>query len=151
MPYSVDHCSPLVLDVVLSTSAHPTLANPAKFDPVGGQTNVPAGVPINDRVTVAFESTQPIPETPVSDIDLVDTSPSPFSVAGAAPKVTLFQEIVTHATRKARESDAEQRLISLLALKAKKLFELRRTSTKRLPRLSRAVMGSLVKQSLGKN
>ncbi|KAF9115390.1 hypothetical protein BGW39_003061, partial [Mortierella sp. 14UC] len=112
---SINHCSQLVLDVVLSTSVQPVLANPAKYDPVGGQTKVPACVPVNDRVTIAFGATPPIPETPVSDIGLLDTSSSPSSATSAASKATLFQQIVTRATRKACESEVEQRFISLLA------------------------------------
>ncbi|KAF9084541.1 hypothetical protein BGX29_002503 [Mortierella sp. GBA35] len=73
--------SRLVLDVVLSTSVEPILANPSKFDPVG----------------------------------LLDTSSSPSSATSATSKATLFQQIVTHASRKARKSEVEQRFISLLA------------------------------------
>ncbi|KAG0196159.1 hypothetical protein BGX33_001991, partial [Mortierella sp. NVP41] len=112
---SINHCSRLVLDVVLSTSVQSVLANPAKFDPVGGQTNAPAGAPVDDRVTVAFGTTPPILETPVSDIGLIDTSSSSSSATSAASKAALFQHIVTRASRKARESEVEQRFISLLA------------------------------------
>ncbi|KAG9067448.1 hypothetical protein KI688_012231 [Linnemannia hyalina] len=76
-----DHCSRLVLDVVLSTSVQPVLPNPAKYDPVGGETNAPAGAP---------------------------------PTVNAASKATLFQQIVTRASRKARKSEVEQRFISLL-------------------------------------
>ncbi|KAG9069807.1 hypothetical protein KI688_009132 [Linnemannia hyalina] len=103
------------LDVVLSTSVQPVLANPAKFDPVGGETNTPPGTPVNNKVAVAFKATPPIPEIPVSDIGLLETPPSPSSTTDAASKVTLFQQIVTRASRKARESEVEQRFISLLA------------------------------------
>ncbi|KAG9069785.1 hypothetical protein KI688_009110 [Linnemannia hyalina] len=103
-----------ILDVILSTSVQPVLANPAKFDPVGGETNAPVGVPVNNNVTVAFRATPPIPETPVSDIGLLDTPLSPSSTIGAVSKATLFQQIVIRASRKARESEVEQRFISLL-------------------------------------
>ncbi|KAF8933054.1 hypothetical protein BGZ47_011060 [Haplosporangium gracile] len=111
---SINCRSQLLLDVVLSTSVQPILANPAKSDPVGGQTNVPAGAPVTDRVTIAFGATPPTPETPVSDNGLPDTSSS-SSATSAASKATLFQQIVTRASRKARESEVEQRFISLLA------------------------------------
>ncbi|KAG0058131.1 hypothetical protein BGZ89_001533, partial [Linnemannia elongata] len=107
-------CSRSVLDVVLSTSIQPLLDNPAKFDPVGGQANAPVGASVNDRVTVAFGASPPIPETPVSDIGHLDTSSSPSSATSAAPKAVLFKQIVTRASRKARESEVEQRFISLL-------------------------------------
>ncbi|KAF9106554.1 hypothetical protein BGX30_008815, partial [Mortierella sp. GBA39] len=60
-------------------------------------------------------ATPPIPETPVSDIGILDTPSSPSSATDAASKATLFQQIVTRASRKARESEVEQRFISLLA------------------------------------
>ncbi|KAF9536342.1 hypothetical protein EC957_011320, partial [Mortierella hygrophila] len=104
-----------ILDVVLSTSVQPVLANLAKFDPIGGETNAPVGAPVNNKVTVAFRATPHIPETPVSDIGLLDTSSSPSSTTDAASKTALFQQIVTRASRKARESEVEQRFISLLA------------------------------------
>ncbi|KAF9551518.1 hypothetical protein EC957_008187 [Mortierella hygrophila] len=94
------------LDVVLSTSVQPALVNPAKFDPVGA--------PVDNKVAVAIRATPPIPETPVSDIRLLDTPSSPSSTTDAASKATLFQHIATRASRKARESEIEQRLISLL-------------------------------------
>ncbi|KAG9061903.1 hypothetical protein KI688_007054 [Linnemannia hyalina] len=112
---SINHCSRLVQDVVLSTSVEPTPAGPSKFDPVGGQTNAPAGAPVNNRVTVAFGTTPPVPETPVSNIGLIDTSSSPPSATSAASKTTSFQEVVTRASRKARQFAIEQRFISLLA------------------------------------
>ncbi|OAQ25018.1 hypothetical protein K457DRAFT_23596, partial [Linnemannia elongata AG-77] len=104
-----------VLDVVLTTSVRPVLANPEKFDPVGGQTNFPTGAPVNDGGTVALGATPPIHETPVSDNGLLYTSPSLSSATGAASNATLFQQVVTRASRKARESEVEQRFISLLA------------------------------------
>ncbi|KAF9282834.1 hypothetical protein BGZ88_010813 [Linnemannia elongata] len=107
-------CSRSVLDVVLSTSIQPLLDNPAKFDPVGGQANALVGASVNSRVTVAFGASPPIPETPVSDIGHLDTPSSPSSATSAAPKAALFQHIVTRASRKARESEVEQRFISLL-------------------------------------
>ncbi|KAK3830103.1 MAG: hypothetical protein JOS17DRAFT_196462 [Linnemannia elongata] len=113
---SINHGSPLALDVVLSTSVQPVLANPAKFDPVDGHPNAPAGVPVNARATVAFGAASPIPEPPVSDIGLLGTTSSSSSATIAASKATLFQQIVTRATRKARESEVEQRFISLLTL-----------------------------------
>ncbi|KAG0052144.1 hypothetical protein BGZ90_006575, partial [Linnemannia elongata] len=109
---SINHCS---LDVVLSTSVQPVLSNPAKIDPHGGRTNASAGAPVNSRVTVAFGATPPIPEMPVSDIGLLDTSSSLSSATSTASKATLFQQIATRASRKARESEVEQRFISLLA------------------------------------
>ncbi|KAG0041772.1 hypothetical protein BGZ89_007242, partial [Linnemannia elongata] len=112
---SINGYSRSVLDVVLTTSVRPVLANPAKFDPVGGQTNTPTGAPVNDRVTVALGATPPIHETPVSDNGLHDTSPSLSSATGAASNATLFQQVVMRASRKARESEVEQRFISLLA------------------------------------
>ncbi|KAF9536772.1 hypothetical protein EC957_009735, partial [Mortierella hygrophila] len=105
------------LDVVLSTSVQPVLANLAKFDPVGGETNAPVGAPVNNKVTAAFRAIPPIPETPVSDIGLLDTPSIPSSTTDAASKATSFQQIVTRASRKARESEVEQRFISLLAPK----------------------------------
>ncbi|KAG0263798.1 hypothetical protein BGZ95_003721 [Linnemannia exigua] len=108
--------SRLVLDVVLSTSVQPVLANPLKFDPVsGGQTDwtdAPAGAPIHDSVTAAFGVIPPIPEAPISDIGLHDTSPIPSSATSAVSKATLFQKIVT--SRNAPESEIEQRFISTL-------------------------------------
>ncbi|KAG0284302.1 hypothetical protein BGZ96_011313 [Linnemannia gamsii] len=97
MPYSINHGSKLLLDVVLSTSVQPVLANSAKFDPVAGQTNVAAGAPINDRVIIAFGAAHL------------------YRRRLTASKATLFQHIVTHASRKARESEVDRRFISLLA------------------------------------
>ncbi|KAH7054780.1 hypothetical protein BKA57DRAFT_434420 [Linnemannia elongata] len=113
---SINSYSRSVLDVVLSTTVRPVLANPAKFDPVGAQTYSPTGAPVDDGVTnVALGATPPIHETPVRDNSLLDTAPSLSSATGAAPNVTLFQQVVTRASRKARESEVEQRFISLLA------------------------------------
>ncbi|KAF9293016.1 hypothetical protein BGZ88_005894 [Linnemannia elongata] len=112
---SINSYSRSVLDVVLSTTVRPVLANPAKFDPVGGQTYSPTGAPVDDGVTVALGATPPIHETPVRDNGLLDTAPSLSSATGAASNVTLFQQVVTRASRKARESEVEQRFISLLA------------------------------------
>ncbi|KAG0255867.1 hypothetical protein BGZ95_005656, partial [Linnemannia exigua] len=103
---SVNHCSRPVLDVVLSTSVQPILADPLKFDPVsGGQTGW-TDTPVNDRVTIALGITPPRPEAPASDITLRDS---------AVSKAISFQNIVAHASRKARESEIEQRFISVLA------------------------------------
>ncbi|KAG9069746.1 hypothetical protein KI688_009071 [Linnemannia hyalina] len=82
-----------ILDVVLSTSVQPVLANPAEFDPVGGETNAPVGAPVNNKIAVAFRATPPIPETPVRDIGLLDTPSSPSSTTDAASKATVFQQI----------------------------------------------------------
>ncbi|OAQ25001.1 RNI-like protein [Linnemannia elongata AG-77] len=116
----INSCSRSVLDVVLSTSVQPVLTNPAKFDSVGGQANAPVGSSVNSRVTVTFGASRPIPETPVSDIGHLDTPSSPSSATSAAPKAALFQQIVTRASGKARESEVEQRFISLLAPEVQK-------------------------------
>ncbi|KAG0009535.1 hypothetical protein BGZ81_003334, partial [Podila clonocystis] len=103
---------------ILSASVEPTPADPLKFDPVGGQTDwmdTPTGAPVNDRVTVSFGVTPPIPETPVSDIGHLEISSSPSSTTSAVSKATSFQQIAIRASRKARESEIEQRFISLLA------------------------------------
>ncbi|KAG0293482.1 hypothetical protein BGZ96_002768, partial [Linnemannia gamsii] len=97
---SINHCSRSVLDVVLSTCVQPVVANPAKFDLVGGQTNVPCGAPVNDGFINARGATPPIPATPVSDIHLLDTSSYPSYATSAASKATLFQQVVAHASRK---------------------------------------------------
>ncbi|KAG0270288.1 hypothetical protein BGZ95_001758, partial [Linnemannia exigua] len=111
--------SRLTLDVVLSTtSVEPIPADPSKFDSVGGQTDrtdPPPGAPVKDRVTIASLDVSPIPETPISDNELFNTSSGPSSAFSAVSKATLFQQIATRATRKARESEIEQRFISLLA------------------------------------
>ncbi|KAF9308110.1 hypothetical protein BGZ91_007961, partial [Linnemannia elongata] len=112
---SINSCSRSVLDVILSTSVQPVLANPAKFNPFGGETNAQVGTSVNGRVTVAFGASPTIPETPVSDVYHLDTPSSQSSATSAASKAALFQQIVTRASRKARESEVEQRFISLLA------------------------------------
>ncbi|KAG0275118.1 hypothetical protein BGZ97_010377, partial [Linnemannia gamsii] len=111
MPYSINHCSQLVLDVVLSTSIQSVPANLARFDPVGGQTNVPVSAPVNDRVTIAFGSTPPKPETSVSDIGFFDTSSNPSSTASAASVIKTpskpalsFKQVVKLASKNANES-----------------------------------------------
>ncbi|KAG0364696.1 hypothetical protein BGX24_004487, partial [Mortierella sp. AD032] len=99
--------------VISTTSVEPILANSSKADPEVNQsdgTDTPAGAPGKDRVTVA-----PTPETPISDIGLLNTSSSPSSTISASSKAILLQQIATRAVKKARESEVEQRFISLLA------------------------------------
>ncbi|KAG0367408.1 hypothetical protein BGX24_003233, partial [Mortierella sp. AD032] len=99
--------------VISTTSVEPSLADTSKIDPEidqTDQTDTPAGAPGEVRVTVA-----PLPEMPISDIGLLNTSSSPSSAISAVSKATLFQQIATRAARKARESEVEQRFISLLA------------------------------------
>ncbi|KAG9067324.1 hypothetical protein KI688_012107 [Linnemannia hyalina] len=146
-----------VLDVVLSTSIQHVLANPAKFDPVGGETNAPAGAPVNNKVTVALRATPPIPETPVSDNGLLGTPSSPSSTTNAASKASLFQQTVTRASRKARESEVEQRFISLLAPEVHETVrassDIYQAFAKAIKysngELSRAELSGLLKQELG--
>ncbi|KAK3848092.1 MAG: hypothetical protein J3R72DRAFT_518798 [Linnemannia gamsii] len=99
--------------VISTTSVEPSLADTSKIDPEVDQTDrmdTTAGAAGEDRVTVAH-----IPETPISDIGLLNTSSSPSSAISAVSKARLFQQMATRATRKARESEVEQRFISLLA------------------------------------
>ncbi|KAF9949923.1 hypothetical protein BGZ72_008326 [Mortierella alpina] len=85
---------PLVLEVVLITSVEPTRVNRAKLDATNGdenpRTNAPVDVPVEDRVLDALEIARPT-------------------------TATLFQQLATRASRKVRESEVEQRFISLLA------------------------------------
>lgn len=117
MPHSINCCPHSVLDVVMSTSVEPIGVNPSKLDPIDGQTDrtdAPADAPVEDKVIDAAGITLSTPETSVSDISLFDTS-SPSSDVNAFSKVTLFQQIATRASRKAQESEIEQRFISLSA------------------------------------
>ncbi|KAF9908748.1 hypothetical protein EC991_009558 [Linnemannia zychae] len=106
--------SRLVLDVVFCTSVEPNLANPLKLDPIDGQpvrTDTPADAPVEDTVITALDIT---PETTSGNFRVFDTSSSPSSNVNATSKATHFQQVVTRASRKARESEIEQRFISLL-------------------------------------
>ncbi|KAF9581652.1 hypothetical protein BGW38_001252, partial [Lunasporangiospora selenospora] len=88
------------MDVVLSTSVQSV---PQKSGPVGGQTNVPIG------------ATLPLSGMSASNTDPLDTSPTPGSGTIASSKTVSFKQIVTKASRKAREAEIEQRFISPLA------------------------------------
>ncbi|KAF9565977.1 hypothetical protein EC968_003976 [Mortierella alpina] len=104
---NVNCCSHSVLDVVLSTSLGPEGVNPSKLDSTDRQTDL-TDAPVEDRVIVALDVT---PETSVGNLD---TSSIPSSNDSISSKAALFRQVVTHASRKARESEIEQRFISHL-------------------------------------
>ncbi|KAF9962085.1 hypothetical protein BGZ72_010691 [Mortierella alpina] len=108
-------CSHSVLEVALSTSTKSVDVEPPKLDPTDRHfdlTGALADAAIEDSNVAALDVAPRTPETAVAS---ADTSPSPLYGVGASSKVALFQQVATRASRKARESEIEQRFISLLA------------------------------------
>ncbi|KAF9944882.1 hypothetical protein BGZ72_001879, partial [Mortierella alpina] len=110
------NCCPYpVLDVALSTSVESVGVEPSKFDLIDCQTDLTgalADVAIEDNIVTALDVS---PRTPETSVASTATSSSPLYDDVASSKATLFQQVVTRASRKARESEIEQRFISLLA------------------------------------
>ncbi|KAG0308426.1 hypothetical protein BGZ97_013378, partial [Linnemannia gamsii] len=118
MSHSTNCCPHSVLDIVLSTSVEPIGVNPLRLDPTDRRddlTDVPADAPLEDRTVTALDITPCTPETTAGNIGLLDTPSSLSSDVDASLKATLPQKVVTLASRKAQESEIEQRFISLLA------------------------------------
>ncbi|KAF9943990.1 hypothetical protein BGZ70_005175, partial [Mortierella alpina] len=116
IPCCIKYFPGVVLDVVLSTSVEPVGVSPSKFDPTDRKTDLtdaPADAPVEDKVITALDVT---PETSVGNFGVFDTasSSSSSSDVDTSSNGTLFQQVVTRASRKARESEIEQRFISLL-------------------------------------
>jgi len=98
MPHSIKHCPGVVLDVALPTAVEHVPWNAEVISGRSGGLSDPADA---DRVIPA--------------LDITRNTSSPSSDVNVSPKVALFQQIVTRASRKARESEIGQRFVSLLA------------------------------------
>ncbi|CAO3568633.1 unnamed protein product [Mortierella alpina] len=101
--------------IKLQRNASQQSIEPSKLDPTDLQTHLTgasANTAIEDNVVTALDIAPRIPETAVAS---TDTSSSAQYYVDASSKATLFQQVVTRASRKARESEIEQRFISLLA------------------------------------
>ncbi|CAO3568642.1 unnamed protein product [Mortierella alpina] len=108
-------CAYSVLDVILSSSVELVGAVPSNLDPIARRTDLTGALvdaTIEDKTVTALDVAPHTLETTVGNID---TSSSPKS--DASSKAALFHQVVTRASRKARESEIEQRFISLLAPK----------------------------------
>ncbi|KAF9944994.1 hypothetical protein BGZ72_001783, partial [Mortierella alpina] len=116
IPCYIKHFPRVVLDVVSSTSVEPVNVSPSKSDPTDRKTDLtdaPADAPVEDRVITALDVP---PETAVGNFGFFDASSSSSpSDVDTTSKAILFQQIVTHASRKAKKNEIEQRFISLLA------------------------------------
>ncbi|KAG0283453.1 hypothetical protein BGZ96_012183, partial [Linnemannia gamsii] len=108
---SAEPSSPALIDALTSALTFGRIASPAGLpsDPSNAEVFV-EGL----RVASALE------ETPASDVGLLDTPSNLSPATSVASKATSFQKIVTLASRKARDSEVEQRFISLLAPEVQK-------------------------------
>ncbi|KAK3819190.1 MAG: hypothetical protein J3R72DRAFT_479964 [Linnemannia gamsii] len=100
-------CSHSVLGVVLSSSVELVGVVPSKLDPIDRQTDLTgalADAVIEDIMVTALDVALRTPETAVGNID---TSSSPMTDVDASSKAALFHQVVTRASRKARESEIE--------------------------------------------
>ncbi|KAF9945109.1 hypothetical protein BGZ72_001648, partial [Mortierella alpina] len=113
LPYSANCCPHSVLEVALSTFVESVSVEPSKLYPTDCQTDLTgalADTGIEDNVVSALDIA---PRIPLTAVAITATSTSPLY--DASSKATLFQQVVTRASRKAREFEIEQRFISLLA------------------------------------